>query len=68
MEHALLQSTHRNEAEYIELLELIDKIFEDLGQKLQKEVVSIEDKALMQYRSALYEAEKVYEDIQITKN
>jgi hypothetical protein len=47
----------RNEANYSELNDNINKLIDDLGEKMQKDLVSIEEKILLGFKDSLVTAQ-----------
>jgi cation transport regulator ChaB len=58
----------RTETQYNELNDNINRLIEDLGQKMQKELVVIEEKILLKYKENLQEAQQNYRDLQEKRN
>lgn len=58
----------RTETQYNELNDNINRLIDDLGQKMQKELVVIEEKILLKYKENLQEAQQNYRDLQEKRN
>lgn len=58
----------RLESQYNEINDNINRLIDDLGNKVEKQLVAIEERALLNYKEDLQKTQNCFKDLKETRN